>query len=85
MLRRCEWNHKDLPYKPSSPCILLYFIPGNPLPRGIAPNARGEFPSLVPGLPYREWCLSAAESLGPIPITTSNRSFSIQEGNEENS
>lgn len=55
MIRSCAWNHEDLPYKPASPCLLLYLVPGNPLPRVTAPNARGEFPELVPGLPYLEW------------------------------
>lgn len=68
MLRRCDWNHKDLPYKPARPCFIVYFLPGNPVPRAVTPNARGEFTTLVPGLPYREWeavCSLTAVSLPP--------------------
>eukprot|EP00796_Vickermania_ingenoplastis_P010216 gene10216-7160_t len=60
MFRECGWNHKDAAYIPSSPCLMLYFIPGNPIPRAVAPNARGEFVELVPGLPYVEWVLQGA-------------------------
>lgn len=38
-------------------------MPDNPLPRAVAPNARGEFPELVAGLPYREWVFG-----NPMPL-----------------
>ncbi|KAG5501652.1 hypothetical protein JIQ42_05502 [Leishmania sp. Namibia] len=55
MLRACLWDHATLPYKPPSPCILFYLVPGDPVWRVSVPNARGEYPDLIPGLPYKEW------------------------------
>ncbi|KAG5504947.1 hypothetical protein JKF63_04394 [Porcisia hertigi] len=55
MLRACSWDHATLPYKPPSPCVLFYLVPGDPVWRVCVPNARGEYMDLVPGLPYQEW------------------------------
>ncbi|KAL7702462.1 hypothetical protein N2W54_006669 [Lotmaria passim] len=55
MLRACGWDHATLPYTPPTPCVLFYLVPGDPVWRVSVPNARGEYPNLVPGLPYREW------------------------------
>ncbi|EAN96512.1 hypothetical protein C3747_22g317 [Trypanosoma cruzi] len=53
-VRRCRWDHKTLPYVPERPCLLYYIIPGDTVPRVAVPNARGEYPHLIPGMPYLE-------------------------------
>ncbi|KAK7197151.1 hypothetical protein NESM_000660300 [Novymonas esmeraldas] len=55
MLRACAWDHAALPYTPPTPCVVFYIVPGDPVWRVSVPNARGEYPDLVPGLPYQEW------------------------------
>lgn len=55
MLRACAWDHATLPYTPPTPCVLFYAVPDDPVWRVSVPNARGEYPDLVPGLPYKEW------------------------------
>ncbi|RNF03555.1 hypothetical protein TraAM80_05613 [Trypanosoma rangeli] len=54
LVRRCCWDHATLPYVPERPCLLYYLIPGDTVPRVAVPNARGEYPHLIPGMPYLE-------------------------------
>ncbi|KAG8345116.1 hypothetical protein ERJ75_000237900 [Trypanosoma vivax] len=54
VVRPCTWDHKTLPYVPAEPCLLYYLIPGDLVINLIVPNARGEYPDLIPGMPYLE-------------------------------
>ncbi|AAZ12324.1 uncharacterized protein TEOVI_000555900 [Trypanosoma equiperdum] len=50
----CRWDNKTLPYVPEQPCLLYYLIPGDDVSHMAVPNARGEYPNLIPGMPYLE-------------------------------
>ncbi|KAH9600488.1 hypothetical protein LSM04_001877 [Trypanosoma melophagium] len=56
IVRPTRWDHVTLPYVPAgdSPCVLFYLLPGDRVPRVAVPNARGEYPHLIPGMPYME-------------------------------
>lgn len=59
MIRSCAWDHATLPYTPPTPCLVFYTVPGDPVLRVAAPDARGRYHALVPGLPYQEQVLAA--------------------------
>ncbi|ORC87921.1 uncharacterized protein TM35_000191650 [Trypanosoma theileri] len=56
IVRPTRWDHETLPYVPAGnlPCLLFYLLPGDNVPRVVVPNARGEYPHLIPGMPYME-------------------------------
>lgn len=54
MIRNCDWDHETVPYVPKTPCLLFYLVPNDQRPRVAVPNCRGEYTTLVPGMPYVE-------------------------------
>lgn len=78
MLRRCSWDHEILPYSSPSPCLLFYVVPGDDVYRVAAPNARGEYANLVPGLPYMELYNIEARSLQEFAPPSLTRDVGVQ-------
>nr|CCC91381.1 conserved hypothetical protein [Trypanosoma congolense IL3000] len=67
-VRPCGWDHKTLPYIPKEPCLLYYLIPGDPVLHAAVPNARGEYPNLIPGMPYVEESMESEEDTEDTPV-----------------